>query len=176
MLSTALRYPLCLFYRRAAPGPDAVRLWGRCPDLVSLAGDPTLDAIAVVGPAADGTELHWRMTTPVLEPGKRYPVFFQHYGGPTAQTVTRGWGGALDAQADQIIQAEITGLNELIAKCKAPVQKIEWWEDQMRRSMRYRVYCHGDTDVAEIHSDVFEDGAIVGFGEAFAAAPALLNA
>ncbi len=46
--------------------------------------------------AADGTELHWRMTTPVLEPGKRYPVFFQHYGGPTAQTVTRGWGGALE--------------------------------------------------------------------------------
>jgi dipeptidyl-peptidase-4 len=46
--------------------------------------------------AADGTELHWRMTTPVLEPGKRYPVFFQHYGGPTAQTVTRGWGGPLE--------------------------------------------------------------------------------
>ena len=46
--------------------------------------------------AADGTELHWRMTTPVLEPGKRYPVFFQHYGGPTAQTVTKGWGGALE--------------------------------------------------------------------------------
>jgi dipeptidyl-peptidase 4 len=46
--------------------------------------------------AADGTELHWRMTTPVMEPGKRYPVFFQHYGGPTAQTVTRGWGGGLE--------------------------------------------------------------------------------
>ncbi len=46
--------------------------------------------------AADGTDLHWRMTTPVMEPGKRYPVFFQHYGGPTSQTVTRGWGGALE--------------------------------------------------------------------------------
>lgn len=46
--------------------------------------------------ASDGTELHWRMTTPVMEPGKRYPVFFQHYGGPTSQTVTRGWGGALE--------------------------------------------------------------------------------
>lgn len=46
--------------------------------------------------AADGTELHWRMTTPAMEPGKRYPVFFQHYGGPTSQTVTRGWGGALE--------------------------------------------------------------------------------
>ena len=46
--------------------------------------------------AADGTELHWRMTTPVMAPGKRYPVFFQHYGGPTAQTVTKGWGGPLE--------------------------------------------------------------------------------
>lgn len=46
--------------------------------------------------AADGTELHWRMTTPAMEPGKRYPVFFQHYGGPTSQTVTKGWGGALE--------------------------------------------------------------------------------
>jgi dipeptidyl-peptidase-4 len=42
-----------------------------------------------------GTELHWRMITPVLQPGKRYPVFFSHYGGPHAQTVTKGWGGAL---------------------------------------------------------------------------------
>lgn len=48
--------------------------------------------------AADGSDLHWKMVVPVMEPGKRYPVFFEHYGGPTAQTVTRGWGGAL-AQA-----------------------------------------------------------------------------
>ena len=48
--------------------------------------------------AADGSDLHWRMITPRMLPGKRYPVFFQHYGGPTAQNVTRGWGGAL-AQA-----------------------------------------------------------------------------
>ncbi len=48
--------------------------------------------------ADDGTELHWKMITPVMEPGKRYPVFFEHYGGPHAQTVTRGWGGGL-AQA-----------------------------------------------------------------------------
>ncbi len=46
--------------------------------------------------AADGTVLHWKMITPVMQPGKRYPVFFQHYGGPTAQTVARGWGGALE--------------------------------------------------------------------------------
>jgi dipeptidyl-peptidase-4 len=43
----------------------------------------------------DGTTLHWKMITPPLEPGKRYPVFFSHYGGPHSQTVTRGWGGAL---------------------------------------------------------------------------------
>lgn len=46
--------------------------------------------------AEDGTTLHWEMITPPLEPGKRYPVFFQHYGGPgTGQQVTRGWQGAL---------------------------------------------------------------------------------
>ncbi|MBC2662596.1 DPP IV N-terminal domain-containing protein [Novosphingobium flavum] len=48
--------------------------------------------------AADGTELHWRMITPVMEPGKRYPVFFSHYGGPHVQVVNRAWTGAL-AQA-----------------------------------------------------------------------------
>lgn len=45
--------------------------------------------------AEDGTPLHWQMITPPLVPGKRYPVFFQHYGGPHAQTVDRQWGGAL---------------------------------------------------------------------------------
>ncbi|OQW47687.1 MAG: peptidase S9 [Proteobacteria bacterium SG_bin6] len=46
--------------------------------------------------AEDGTTLYWEMITPKLEPGKKYPVFFQHYGGPgTGQQVTRGWGGAL---------------------------------------------------------------------------------
>ncbi|MEY4838946.1 MAG: hypothetical protein RLZZ475_2805, partial [Pseudomonadota bacterium] len=48
--------------------------------------------------AEDGTPLHWMMLKPKMEPGKRYPVFFQHYGGPGPQTVTKGWGGAL-AQA-----------------------------------------------------------------------------
>ena len=47
----------------------------------------------IAGP--DGTVLHWKMITPPLEAGKRYPVFFSHYGGPHSQTVTRGWGGAL---------------------------------------------------------------------------------
>lgn len=45
--------------------------------------------------AADGTVLHWEMITPKLEPGKKYPVFFHHYGGPHSQQVSRAWGGAL---------------------------------------------------------------------------------
>ena len=46
--------------------------------------------------AEDGSTLYWEMITPKLEPGKRYPVFFQHYGGPgTGQQVTRAWTGAL---------------------------------------------------------------------------------
>lgn len=45
--------------------------------------------------AADGTVLNWEMITPPLEPGKKYPVFFQHYGGPHSQQVSRAWGGAL---------------------------------------------------------------------------------
>lgn len=45
--------------------------------------------------AEDGTPLHWEMVTPELEPGKRYPVYFYHYGGPHAQVVSKGWDGAL---------------------------------------------------------------------------------
>jgi dipeptidyl-peptidase 4 len=48
--------------------------------------------------AEDGTDLHWMMLKPKMEPGKRYPVFFSHYGGPGPQMVTKGWGGTL-AQA-----------------------------------------------------------------------------
>jgi len=48
--------------------------------------------------AADGTVLHWNMITPPLEPGKRYPVFFSHYGGPSNQQVLRAWMSPL-AQA-----------------------------------------------------------------------------
>ncbi len=46
-------------------------------------------------PAEDGTPLHWEMVTPEMEPGKRYPVYFYHYGGPGPQIVNRGWNGAL---------------------------------------------------------------------------------
>jgi dipeptidyl-peptidase-4 len=41
--------------------------------------------------AADGSTLYWEMITPPLESGKKYPVFFEHYGGPTAQQVKRTW-------------------------------------------------------------------------------------
>jgi dipeptidyl-peptidase-4 len=44
---------------------------------------------------ADGATLHYEMITPPLEPGRRYPVFFEHYGGPHAQQVKRAWKGAL---------------------------------------------------------------------------------
>ncbi|WP_374406615.1 DPP IV N-terminal domain-containing protein [Pelagerythrobacter sp.] len=47
-------------------------------------------------PAEDGTPLHYRILTPEMEPGKRYPVYFSHYGGPHAQVVSKGWGGALE--------------------------------------------------------------------------------
>ena len=46
--------------------------------------------------ADDGTTLHWEMITPPLVKGKKYPVFFEHYGGPgTGQQVTRAWGSPL---------------------------------------------------------------------------------
>ena len=41
--------------------------------------------------AADGSTLHWMMIVPTLEPGRRYPVFMEHYGGPHVQTVRRAW-------------------------------------------------------------------------------------
>ena len=52
---------------------------------------PTFGTIA--GP--DGAPLHYRMLTPPLEPGKRYPVFFYVYGGPHGQQVTDAWYGQL---------------------------------------------------------------------------------
>jgi dipeptidyl-peptidase-4 len=47
--------------------------------------------------AADGTTLYTKIMTPPLEPGKRYPVFMIHYGGPGAgRQVTNQWSGALN--------------------------------------------------------------------------------
>jgi dipeptidyl-peptidase-4 len=45
--------------------------------------------------ADDGTVLHYKMITPVMVPGKVYPVFFEHYGGPHSQVVTKGWTSPL---------------------------------------------------------------------------------
>lgn len=46
--------------------------------------------------AADGQVLHWQMLRPRrLEPGRRYPVIIDTYGGPGVQRVRRAWmGGA----------------------------------------------------------------------------------
>lgn len=46
--------------------------------------------------AEDGTLLHYKMIRPEMEPGKRYPVYFYHYGGPHNQSVTRNWSQPLE--------------------------------------------------------------------------------
>lgn len=47
--------------------------------------------------ASDGTTLYTKIMTPPLEPGKRYPVFMIHYGGPGGgRQVTNIWSGALN--------------------------------------------------------------------------------
>ena len=52
--------------------------------------------------ANDGTPLYWKMMTPPLRAGKRYPVFFEHYGGPHSQTVMKNWVQPIDeALVDQ---------------------------------------------------------------------------
>jgi dipeptidyl-peptidase-4 len=57
---------------------------------------------SITGP--DGSKLYYRLITPKLEPGKRYPVFFYVYGGPHGQQVTDAWYGQLplhEALADR---------------------------------------------------------------------------
>jgi len=44
---------------------------------------------SLTGP--DGSKLYYRMLTPKLEPGKRYPVFLYVYGGPHGQEVKDEW-------------------------------------------------------------------------------------
>lgn len=47
--------------------------------------------------AADGTTLYTKIMTPPMQPGKRYPVFMIHYGGPGGgRQVTNTWSGALN--------------------------------------------------------------------------------
>ena len=44
--------------------------------------------------SSDGQALHFQLTTPArLEPGRRYPVIVDVYGGPGVQRVRRAWGG-----------------------------------------------------------------------------------
>ncbi|HEX8302178.1 S9 family peptidase [Sphingomonas sp.] len=46
--------------------------------------------------ASDGTTLYWEMIKPKLEPGKKYPVFVEYYGGPgTTQRVAHKWENPL---------------------------------------------------------------------------------
>ena len=72
------------------------RVDGDHPYALYLAGHVTPEYGTIA--AEDGTPLHWMMLKPEMAPGKRYPVFFSHYGGPGPQMVTRGWDGPL-AQA-----------------------------------------------------------------------------
>jgi dipeptidyl-peptidase-4 len=44
--------------------------------------------------AADGQSMHYAITRPrVVEPGRRYPVIVDVYGGPGVQNVTNTWAG-----------------------------------------------------------------------------------
>jgi dipeptidyl-peptidase-4 len=44
--------------------------------------------------ASDGQALHYALLKPAhLEPGRRYPVIVDVYGGPGVQSVTNSWGG-----------------------------------------------------------------------------------
>lgn len=47
-------------------------------------------------PASDGSKLFYKLLTPSLVAGKKYPVFMIHYGGPGAgRQVTNQWGGVI---------------------------------------------------------------------------------
>jgi dipeptidyl-peptidase 4 len=46
-------------------------------------------------PASDGQALHYALIKPLhMEPGRRYPVIVNVYGGPRVQNVTNAWGGS----------------------------------------------------------------------------------
>jgi dipeptidyl-peptidase-4 len=51
---------------------------------------PTFGTIS----GADGSKLYYRMLSPKLDPGKRYPVYLFVYGGPHGQQVTDAWYGS----------------------------------------------------------------------------------
>ena len=54
----------------------------RLPSLCALSWPPIAQIKFGTLKAADGSTLYWEMITPPLKPGKKYPVFFEHYGGP----------------------------------------------------------------------------------------------
>jgi dipeptidyl-peptidase 4 len=61
------------------------------PYLASLV-EPTFGTLQ----AHDGSTLHYRLLTPRMEPGRRYPALVQVYGGPgTGRQATRKWTPAL---------------------------------------------------------------------------------
>jgi dipeptidyl-peptidase-4 len=68
------------------------RLDARHPYAPYLVSHEPMKFGSIKGPSGD--TLYWRMITPpAMEKGKRYPVFFQHYGGPHSQTVKKDWSG-----------------------------------------------------------------------------------
>lgn len=45
--------------------------------------------------AADGTDIPYKMLSPKLQPGRKYPVLVQVYAGPSGGQVMRSWGNPL---------------------------------------------------------------------------------
>ena len=87
---------------------------------------------------SDGTTLYWKMITPPLQPGKRYPVLFEHYGGPHSQTVSKSWGGALEqALVDKAISfSRSTIAGRPIAASRSKARSIERWVRSRSRTRR----------------------------------------
>ncbi|HLZ69597.1 MAG TPA: S9 family peptidase [Dehalococcoidia bacterium] len=74
----------------AGDAGEAKRLGLRPPALVSF-------------PSRDGVTLYGAIYHPPnLEPGKRYPVIVEVYGGPHVQMVYNGWGNTVDLRAQYL--------------------------------------------------------------------------
>jgi len=80
--------------------------------------------------AADGSALYYSLLTPKLEPGKRYPVFTLHYGGPgTGRTVTNAW-------RDPLYQALVDrGWIVFALDGRGSPQRGKAFEDQIYKAM-----------------------------------------
>lgn len=80
--------------------------------------------------AKDGSPLYYKLLTPRLEPGRRYPVFMIHYGGPGAgRQVTRSWGGAIP---DYLVQR---GWVVFAIDNRGTPDRGKAFEDQIYRAM-----------------------------------------